>query len=334
MRLSRPLPVPVFAALGVLALVVAVVASISLGTRLVSPGAIVTAFTGFDGSDQHVIVMTVRVPRTLAAVAVGATLGIAGAILQAVSRNPLAEPGILGISWGAALAAVGAQVLLGVGSMTGLVWFALGGAAVAGAMVVTLGGLGRQGLTPARLVVAGAAVSALLAAMVQGLLVLDRESLEGARRWLAGSIVGADESVLVQVVPYQLAGLVLALLLARPLTTFSLGEDVARGLGQRTGLVKSGAAAAVVLLAGTATAVAGPVVLVGLAVPHLARYLLGRDYRRVIPAAALLGALLVVVADVAARFVIRPEEVPVGVMTALVGAPYLIHVARRGVIPL
>ncbi|MQA86695.1 MAG: iron chelate uptake ABC transporter family permease subunit [Streptosporangiales bacterium] len=329
-----PLPGLLLALLGGLALAAAVVASISLGTVFIAPETIVAAFTSFDGSDQQVIVLTVRLPRAMIAAAVGATLGMAGAVMQAVSRNPLAEPGILGISWGAALAAVGAQVLLGVGSLTGLVWCALVGAAAAGAAVVMLGALGRRGLTPAKLVVAGAAVSALLAAVVQGLLVLDRESLEGARRWLAGSIVGTNETLLLQVLPYQLAGILLALLLARPLTTFSLGEDVARGLGQRTGFVKGGAAAAVVLLAGSAVAAAGPVILVGLAVPHLSRFLFGRDYRRVLPAAAVLGALLVVVADVAARFVIPPEEVPVGVMTALVGGPYFVHVVRRGMAPL
>jgi len=333
-RPRSALPGPLVAAVGVAALALALAASVLLGSTPISLERAVTAFTDYDGSREHVIVVDVRAPRALLAAAVGAALGLAGALMQAVSRNPLAEPGILGISWGAALAAVGAQILLGVGSLAALTSFALLGAAAAGLLVVILGSLGREGLTPAKLVVAGAAISALLSALLQGLLVLDAQSLEASRRWLAGSLAGRDADVLLQVLPYLVAGLAVALALARPLTAFSLGEDVARGLGQRTGLVKGAAAVAVILLAGSAVAVAGPVVLVGLAVPHFARFLVGREQRRILPAAALFGAVVLLCADVVARVAIAPEELPVGVMTAIVGAPVLIHVARRGVVPL
>lgn len=328
------LPPPLVAALGLLALAAALAVSVALGTTQIPLGRTLSAFTAYDASREHVIVIDVRVPRALIAAVVGAALGVAGAVMQAVSRNPLAEPGILGISWGAALAAVGGQVVFGIGSTTGVVWSALLGAALAGALVVVLGSAGRAGLSPTRLVVAGAAISTLLWALLQGLLVLDQQSLEASRRWLAGSIVGRETDVLVQVLPYQVAGLAIALMLARPLTALSLGDSVARGLGQRVGLVKTGAAVAVVLLAGSAVAVAGPIVLVGLAVPHLARFVVGRDYRRVLPAAAVGGAVLVLAADIAARFVIHPEEIPVGVMTALIGGPFFLHVARRGARPL
>jgi iron complex transport system permease protein len=321
-------------AAALLALALSLAASVALGTTGIALERTVTAFTGYDGSREHVIVMTVRLPRAVLAAAIGAALGVAGAVMQALSRNPLAEPGLLGISWGAALAAVTAQVAFSVGSLALLASVALLGAAVAGLAVLVLGSLGRRGLTPSKLVVAGAALSTLLWSVLQGILVVDRQSLEGSRRWLAGSLVGRDLDVLVHVLPYLAAGLALAFALARPLTAFSLGEDVARGLGQRTGAVKAAAAAAVVLLAGAAVAVAGPLMLVGLAVPHLARRLVGRDYRQVLPATALLGGVLVVAADVAARFVIAPEELPVGVMTALVGAPVFVHIARRGVRPL
>ena len=177
---------------------------------------------------------------------------------------------------------------------------------------------------------AGAAVSGLLAALVQGMLVLDRESLEAARHWLAGSLTGRGFDVLTAALPYQAVGLALAAGLARPLGALALGDDVARGLGQRVATVKLGVALAVVLLAGSAVAAAGPIVLVGLAVPHAARHLVGRDLVRVLPACALLGGILVLLADIAARVVIAPEELPVGVMTALIGAPVLLHVARRG----
>ena len=328
------LPFPAVAAVGALLVLGGLAASVALGASVIPLDRAVTAFTAHDGSREHVIVTDVRVPRALMATAVGAALGVAGAVMQAVSRNPLAEPGILGVSWGAALAAVGAQAFLGVGSPAGVVACALAGAALAGLLVVGLGAIGRGGLTPTKLVVAGAAVSTLLWAVLQGVLVLDQQSLEASRRWLAGSLAGRDAAALVHVLPYMALGLAIALVLGRALTALSLGEDVARGLGQRTGLVKGAAALAVVLLAGGAVAVAGPIVLVGLAVPHLARSLVGRDYRRVLPVAALGGAVLVLAADVAARFVIPPEEVPVGVMTALVGAPVFLRVVRRGARPL
>lgn len=328
------LPGLLVAVLGAVSVALALVASLALGTEGIPLQHTLTAFTDYDASRAHVIVMEARLPRALIGAIVGAALGVAGAVMQALSRNPLADPSVLGISWGAALAAVSAQVLFEIGSITALVWAALLGAAVTGFVVVALGSVGRGGLNPSKLIVGGAAVGLLLWSVLQGLLVVDQASLQGSRRWLAGSLVGRDIDVLVQVLPYLGGGLLVALALARPLTAFSLGEDIARGLGQRTALVKAGAATAVVLLAGAAVAVAGVIVLVGLAVPHLARFLVGRDYRRVLPAAAAGGAVLVLAADVAARFAIHPEELPVGVMTALVGAPVFIQIARRGVRPL
>jgi iron complex transport system permease protein len=329
-RLSLPLVL----GLGGAALAGIVIASIAVGATVIPLDRALAVLAAPDGSREAIIVADARLPRTLIGAAVGAALGVAGAVMQAVSRNPLAEPGILGVSWGAALGAVGAQVALGVGSPAAAAGFALLGAAVAGGAVVLIGSLGRGGLSPTRLVIAGAAVSTLLWSVVQGLLVIDHASLEASRRWLAGSLSGRDAASLLHVAPYLGAGMALALLLARPLTALGLGDDVARGLGQRTGAVKAAAALAVVLLAGAAVAVAGPIVLVGLAVPHVARALVGRDYARVLPVSALLGAALVLAADVAGRRVIPPEEVPAGVMAALLGAPVFLHAVRRGVRPL
>ncbi|MDQ3608875.1 MAG: iron ABC transporter permease [Actinomycetota bacterium] len=316
-------------ALGLAALALTLLASVALGAGAISLGRIVSAYTAYDGSREHIIVTQVRAPRAVLAAAVGAALAVAGAIMQAVSRNPLAEPGLLGISWGAAAAAVAGPALLGVGSLSGQTLLAMGGAALAGAAVVALGLAGGRGLTPPRLVIAGAAISALPAALVEAMLVLDAQSLASARRWLGGSLLGRDAELLITTAPYLAAGLLLAVVLARPLTALGLGDDIARGLGQRTGRVKAGAAAAVVLLAGAAVAIAGPILLVGLAVPHLARAVAGQNLRRALPAAALLGALLVVVADLIARLVVAPEELPVGIVTALVGAPVLVRVVRR-----
>jgi iron complex transport system permease protein len=328
---ERALPGSVVLALGAATLAVVAGAGLMLGASTVSAGSVVSALTAFDGSAEDVTVVDVRLPRVVVAAVVGASLGVAGALMQAITRNPLAEPSLLGVSWGAALAAVGAQVVAGIGTAAALVPVAIGGAAIAGLLIVVLAASGRAGLTPERLIVAGAAVSGLLAALVQGLLVLDSESLEVARRWLAGSLTGASWSALMAAAPYLAAGTVLCAGLVRPLSALALGDDVARGLGVRTGLVKGAAAVAVVALAGGSVALAGPILLVGLAVPHAARALVGRDLAPLLMACAVLGAVLLIVSDIVARIAVAPEELPVGVMTALVGAPVLLHIARRGV---
>lgn len=327
----RALSTAVVLVLAAGALVVVAGAGLMFGASTVSAPHVVRALTAFDGSPEHVTVADVRLPRVVMAAVVGASLAVAGALMQAMTRNPLAEPSLLGVSWGAALAAVGGQVVAGIGTAAALVPVAIGGAAIAGLGIVVLAARGRAGLTPERLIVAGAAVSGLLAALVQGLLVLDSESLQVARRWLAGSLSGAGWDALAAAAPYLLAGTVLSACLVRPLSTLALGEDVARGLGVRTGLVKGAAAAAVVALAGGSVALAGPVILVGLAVPHAARAVVGRELAPLLIGCAILGAMLVILSDIVARTVVAPEELPVGVMTALVGAPVLLHVARRGV---
>lgn len=325
---ARRVPGPQLVLLGLLALAGAVFASLALGARTVAPGTVVAALTAFDGSAEHVAVAEVRLPRTVVAAVVGATLAVAGALTQAISRNPLADPSILGISWGAALAAVGGQYVLGVGSAAGLVALALAGAALAALAIVLVGLLERGASADERLVVVGAAVSGLLAALVQGVLVVDRQSLETARRWLAGSLTGAGWNGLAAAVPALVLGTVLAVALVRPLTAIGLGDAVAEGLGVRPGRVKLAGAVAVVALAGSSVALAGPIVLVGLAVPHAARRLTGHAVGPGLVACAILGAVLVLVGDVLARVLIAPEELPVGVLTAVLGAPALLQLAR------
>lgn len=315
----------------VLLLVLCMGVSIAFGLTEIGTGTLLAALVQFDGSPAHVIIRTVRLPRALIATAVGGSLAVAGALMQALTRNPLAAPGILGVNAGAALMVVAAVFLLRTASLSLYAWFAFLGAALAAAAVYGLASLGRGGMTPLKLTVAGAALTALLSSLTQGILVVNERTVDEIRFWLAGSVAGRDLALFRQVLPYMLAGLAGALLLGRQVTTLSLGEDVARGLGQRTGWVKGAVAAIVVLLAGSSVALAGPIGFVGLAVPHLSRALGGNDYRWILPYAAVLGAILLLLADVAARFVIRPEEVPVGVMTALIGAPFFIWLARRGV---
>lgn len=312
--------------LGCLLLLVCLLASVLLGATDMASGTVWQAIFHFDGSTEHLIIRTVRLPRALLAVVVGAALAVAGAITQGLTRNPLAAPDILGINVGAALAMVLAVFLRGSGGS--YVGFAFGGAAIAAITVYWLGSLGRSGLTPLKLVIAGAALSYLLGSLTTGLLILSQRTLDEIRFWLAGSLAGQDLTAILPVLPYIAVGLAASLTLGRQLTLMSLGEDVAAGLGLQTAWVKVGAAIAVVLLAGSAVALAGPISFVGLVVPHIVRFAVGVDYRWILPYSMIVGGILLSVADLVARLVIRPQELPVGIMTAIVGAPFFIYLAR------
>ena len=300
--------------------------SVLLGAVEIPPFTVWQSFFRFDGSTEHLIIRTVRLPRAILAVVVGAALAVSGAIAQGLTRNPLAAPDLLGITMGASLALV--LVIFIHGSTENNVAFAFGGAAISALTVYWLGSLGRSGLTPLKLVIAGSAIGYLLSSLTSGILILSQRSLDEIRYWLAGSLAGQDLATMLPVFPYLAVGLVTSLALARPLTLMSLGEDVAQGLGMNTGWVKVGAAVAVVLLAGSAVALAGPIGFVGLVVPHVVRFLVGEDYRWIVPYSMILGGILLSVADLASRLVIRPQELPAGIMTAIVGAPFFIHLAR------
>ncbi|HEY9816922.1 MAG TPA: iron ABC transporter permease [Candidatus Obscuribacterales bacterium] len=320
---------PISLALGLMwgsgLLLLCLLGSLLLGAADIAPGTVWQAVCHFDGSTEHLIIRTVRLPRAILAVVVGAALAVAGAITQGLTRNPLAAPDILGINVGAALAMVLAVFWQGNGSYVG---FAFGGAAIAAVTVYWLGSLGRSGLTPLKLIIAGAALSYLLSSLTTGILILSQRTLDEIRFWLAGSLAGQDMASMLPILPYMAVGLAVSLALGRQLTLMSLGEDVAQGLGLQTVWVKVGAAIAVVLLAGSAVALAGPIGFVGLVVPHVVRFVVGVDYRWILPYAMITGGILLSVADTAARLVIRPQELPVGIMTALVGAPFFIYLAR------
>jgi iron complex transport system permease protein len=317
--------------LGLLMLLVCLILSITQGAADIPVGKILAALFAFDGSREHLIIATVRLPRSLIAILVGAALAVAGAIMQGLTRNPLADPGILALESGAAVA-----VVLGIsffnapsqGSFTGLAFI---GAGVTAVVVYFLASLGRGGLTPLNLTIAGAAVSALLSSVTTAILILNQRTLEEIRFWLAGSIAGADFALCLQVLPFILVGLVLAFVLGRQITILNLGEDVAKGLGQQTTWVKVIAAVSVMLLAGSSVAVAGPIGFVGLVVPHMVRFFVGVDYRWILPYAAILGAILLLLADMSARLLIAPPELPVGVMTAIIGGLFFIYLARSQV---
>ncbi|MBD2110284.1 MULTISPECIES: FecCD family ABC transporter permease [Cyanophyceae] len=312
--------------LGIGVLLVCLLCSILLGAADISPATVWQAIFQFDGSTEHLIIRTVRLPRAILAVVVGAALAVAGAITQGLTRNPLAAPDILGIDMGAALAVVLAIFFLGSGGS--YVGFAFAGAAIAAITVYWMGSLGRSGLTPLKLVIAGAAIWYLLSSLTYGILILSQRTLDEIRFWLAGSLAGQDMASMLPVLPYIALGLVASLALGRQLTLMSLGEEVAQGLGLQTAWVKAGAAIAVVLLAGSSVALAGPISFVGLVVPHVVRFAVGVDYRWILPYSMLFGGILLSVADLAARLIIRPQELPVGIMTALVGAPFFICLAK------
>ena len=310
--------------------VLAGLASLALGSLSISLSDVVGAFTGFDDSDAQVIVRDVRGPRTLVAMAVGAGLGAAGAVAQGVTRNPLADPGILGISMGASFFVVAAIFVLGISSALGYVWFAFVGSVVAGITVYGLGATGSSNrAAPINLALAGAAVAALFGALTSSVLVVDTQTLNEFRFWMVGSVAGRDLDTLAVAGPFMAIGLIGALLAGRALNALALGEDVAQALGQRVARTRAVLLASFVLLSGGAVALAGPIAFVGLIVPHIARGLVGADYRWVVPYSILIGAMLITVADVIGRIVARPDEIQVGIVMAVLGVPVFIALVRR-----
>jgi iron complex transport system permease protein len=331
---------------GVVALLLAMLASLKWGWTPIDWNTLFTSFNANHPNREQLVVQSTRIPRALIAAAVGASLAIAGALMQALTRNPLASPGIFGINAGAAFFVVAATSFFAVESLQTYTWIAFAGAAFAAFVIAILSSSGRTGLTPIKLTLAGAAMTAFFATLTQGILVTDQRTLDEVLLWLSGSIVGRKMESLISVLPFLAVAWMLALALSAPITTLVMGEEVARGLGQRTGWVKAGAALCIVLLAGSAVAVAGPIGLVGLLIPHIARALVGQDYRWVIPYCFVLGGTFLLLADIGARYLIMPggpvmawltetgakvsvDEVPVGVITALIGIPFFITIARR-----
>ncbi|UNS97612.1 iron ABC transporter permease [Streptomyces tubbatahanensis] len=311
------------------ALALAALLSLALGSRALAPWTVWDALLHGGHGNAAEVVRGMRVPRTLVGAMVGAALGLAGAVMQGLTRNPIAEPGILGVSQGAAAGVVCALAFAGVHTLAGYVWFGFAGASAAAVAVWAVAVRGRGGATPVKLALSGAAVNALLVALVSGILTTRAAALDEFRFWQVGSLAGRDATLAGQVWPFLLAGAVLVFSVARGLDALALGEEVARGLGQRVGAVRIVGGLGATVLTGAGVAAAGPLAFVGLAVPHLARALVGGSHRWLLPMAALLGPVVLLVSDVLGRLVMRPGEVPAGVMTALVGVPFLVTLVRR-----
>jgi iron-siderophore transport system permease protein len=319
--------------LGVLCILLLLITvwSIGLGATSIPAHEVLRAFVDFDGSRDHLVISTVRLPRVLAGLLAGGALAAAGAIMQAATNNPLASPDLLGVNAGAAFAVVLSLSLFGVTSSGGHVWFAFGGAGVTAIAVYLLGTAGRGGAERVRLVLAGAILTTFLTALTMTVLIFDGATLDAVRLWTAGSLVNRSMLQVEVVLPYILMGLFAAILGRRQIMTLSLGPDVARTVGQNPALWLGISLLVVILLAGGAVALAGPVGFVGLVVPHLVRLIVGPDYRWIIPFSMLGGALLVVSADAAARTLFLGATPPVGVVIALIGAPFFIWLARKRV---
>ncbi|MDO0916024.1 iron chelate uptake ABC transporter family permease subunit [Streptomyces sp. DT2A-34] len=310
----------------VLILVVVAMASIAIGAKQLSMGEVWHGL--FEGSGTYGdVVVEDRISRTVLGLLAGAALGLAGAVLQALTRNPLADPGLLGINAGASAAVVTAITFFGVTSLSGYVWFAFLGAAAVGAMVWFLGG--SRGATPVRLALAGTAISAALYGYLQAVMITDDVALNKMRFWTVGSLSSATDSTITQVLPFLLAGTVLALALARPLNAMEMGDDTAKALGANLNRTRVLSMLAATVLCGAATAACGPIVFVGLMVPHIVRSFTGPDLRWILPYAAVLSPVLLLGADVLGRIVARPSELQVGIVTAILGGPVFIFLVRR-----
>lgn len=320
----------VFLLLAILLLGVCMALSVVLGYTHTSWKTALEAYTHFNGSNEHLIIQNTRVPRAIIGAAVGASLALAGVLLQAITRNPIASTDIFGLNAGAGFFIVIAVTFFQVSSLQQFTWLAFTGAAVSAIAVYFLGSAGRGGLTPVKMTLAGAVMAAMFASLTQGMLVSNEKALEEVLFWLAGSIQGRKLEWLYPVLPYLGIAWIGSMLMYRQLNIFSLGEDVAKSLGQRTLLFKLMAGVLIVFLAGGSVAVAGPISFIGIVIPHFTRYLVGNDHRWIIPYSAFLGGILLILADICARYIVMPEEVPVGVMTALIGTPFFIHIARKG----
>jgi iron complex transport system permease protein len=310
------------------ALVLLMVASVAIGSRGVGWSDIVAALGGSQETVAEAAV-TKRIPRTFLAVLVGAALGLSGAVMQGVTRNPLADPGVLGINMGASLAVVAGLAWFGLFGATSIIFTAIAGAALAAVFVYAVGSLGRGGATPLKLALAGAATAAALTSFITAIALPRGDIAASVQSWQVGGVGGATGATITPVLPFLAVGLVISLLSARSLNSLALGDELAAGLGERVALARGLAALGSVLLCGAATAVAGPIWFVGLVVPHLCRLLVGVDHRWLLPFSALVGACLVTASDVLGRIVARPGELDVGIITALIGAPFFIAVVRR-----
>ena len=305
-------------------------ASVAVGARDIAFATIWESLVAYDSDlAEHLMIREMRIPRTVVGLVIGPALGLCGALIQAFTRNPLADPGILGVNAGATFAVTLAVGFLGLASPLGYIWFALAGAGAVTVLVYLLGSIGGGRSTPAKLVLAGVAISAVLGGLTSAVILGDREAFDDLRFWGVGSIGGRQLDVVLSFAPFIAVGVLIALAVARPLNALALGDELGAALGVRIGIVRLGVIVAVTLLAGTATALAGPIGFLGLMVPHVVRWIVGPDQRWIMAYTLLVSPALLLIADIVGRIIMPSGELRVGLVTAVVGAPVLILLARR-----
>ncbi|MBH5320141.1 iron ABC transporter permease [Paenibacillus sp. GSMTC-2017] len=315
--------------LGIIVLIVGIICNVLFGYHTYSINTLYDALFHYDDSKAHITIMTLSIPRALIAASVGASLAVAGAIMQALTRNALASPSIFGINAGAVLFITLAISFIDSGlTLQALVWFGFAGAAITAILVYSIGLFGR-GEIHVNIVLAGAAISAFCSSLTSIIYLVRKENMDTVLFWLIGSLSGREMSHLMAVLPYIVIAMIGAFCTSRSLNVLSMGEDVSRGLGQRTKLIKMVLAIIVVVLAGASVSITGPIGLVGLIIPHVSRFLVGIDYRKIILYSMVLGANLLVYGDLLAKQLLPAEDMPIGVATAVLGVPFFIYLARK-----
>lgn len=308
-------------------LFIGIVISLFMGSINLNLETVIKSIFIADGSKENLVIRTIRLPRVIMAMIIGANLAVAGTLMQGITRNPLASPQVFGVNSGAAFFAVAAIAFFPNIADNSLVYFAFVGAAFSGILVYFIGSVG--GITPVKLALAGMAIHFLLSSFTQGIILIDENSLDKIIHWLVGSVSNTNWNDVFVILPWTIIGLLAAILLSSSMTILDLGEEVAKGLGEKTELIRIMAGIVVIILAGACVSVAGPIGFIGLIVPHIVKHFVGTDYRIKIPVCILFGAILLVYSDIISRFIAYPYESPVGIVTAIIGGPFFLYLAQR-----
>ncbi|MFD5018310.1 FecCD family ABC transporter permease [Paenibacillus sp. NPDC058367] len=311
-------------------LILAAAASVLFGLKSFDFATVIGSYSSFTGSDEQLIIRTSRVPRALTAAVIGCSLAISGVLLQAMTRNPLASPSILGVNAGAALSIVAMLYWYGaVFSFSQLMWFGFIGAGITACLIYIIAMIGKGGMTPLKLILTGSALASFASSLNSLFMLISNETLENALYWLTGSLSNSNMNHTLQMLPYFFIAWVIALFMCRSLNIMAMGDDVATGLGQRMAWIRVVTILVVVILAGGSVALAGPISFVGIMIPHISRWIIGNDHRWVLPYSAVLGATFLLLADLLSRFLLDSKEVPVGVTTAILGVFFVVVLVRR-----
>ena len=326
MKISRTITIYL---LSFILLGLCIVASLAWGSRHIEFNEVIKALIESDYTSFNALVVRERIPRTVFSIIAGASLGISGALMQSITRNPIADPSILGVNTGASLFVVIGITFLHISTASQYIWFALIGSAITAVFVYFISSIGPGGITPIKLALSGSAVSAILSSLVSLIILPRADAMDAYRFWQVGSVSGATWEGISAILPFLIVGLIISIIATPALNALALGDEVATGLGVNTGLVRLVCAAAGVILCGATTAIAGPIGFVGLMIPHTIRLILGSNMKSIVPMSAIGGAILLTISDVIGRVIGSPGELEVGIITAFLGAPILVIIARK-----